>query len=297
MTPWQMLRCSVRHWLDDNAPGTAAALAFYSAFSMAPLLVIVLTLAGAVVGTETAMQQVESQLTMMLGPTTAELLMQAVRSSQQTDGRIATIVSIATLLIGATSVLAALTRALEQIWETPPALRSKGLFGWLRTRLLSLGFILALGFLLLASLTVSTALSAIGAWFARRHTELLVVTGSLDVLVSLLFVAGLFALIYRYVPRRRLPWRVVLTGGAITALLFDMGRWVVGFYLAHTTQPSAFGAAAAFAALLLWLYYTAQIFLFGAHFTACLGGLHEEKALRHKPEGQSGPGKTTLRDQ
>lgn len=285
MNAIELLRCSVRHWIDDNAPGTGASLAFYSAFSLAPLLVIVMALAGAVVGAETAMQQVEVQLTMMLGPSTAALLMQAVRSSQQVDGIIATVVSIATLLVGATSVLAALKRALEEIWETPATQRRKGIRGWVHTRLLSLGFILALGFLLLTSLTVSTALSAIGSWFASRYAGLIAITGALDLLVSLLLIAALFALIYRYVPERRVAWRVVIAGGLITALLFNVGRWAVGLYLAHTTQPSAFGAAAAFAALLLWLYYTAQIFLFGAHFTACLGGLHrqDEKGSRPKP--------------
>jgi membrane protein len=101
--------------------------------------------------------------------------------------------------------------------------------------------------------------------------------GVLDFLVSLLLVSLLFALIYRYMPARRLAWKVVFTGGVLTALLFDAGRWAIGLYLAHSTQPSAFGAAASFAALLLWLYYTAQIFLFGAEFTACLGGVREEK--------------------
>lgn len=274
---WQLLRCSFDNWLDNNAPGTGASLAFYSAFSLAPLLVIVLTLTGAIVGADVATRQVESQLTMMLGPDTAELLIQAVRSSQRTDGAIATLVSIATLLVGATSVLAALKRALEQIWEIPVSERRAGLVGWLRTRLISLGFILALGFLLLASLTVSTALSGASAWFASRYAQLIAVTGLLDLLISLLLIATLFALIYRYVPDRRLPWRIALTGGFVTALLFDLGRWLVALYLAYTTQPSAFGAAAAFVALLLWLYYNAQIFLFGAQFTACLGGLHDPK--------------------
>ncbi len=149
--------------------------------------------------------------------------------------------------------------------------------GWVRTRFLSLGFILALDFLLLASLSITTGLSGIRGQLTASHPGMVGLIGAVDLVVSLVLVAVLFAVIYRYMPARRLPWTVVLIGGALTAILFDVGRWAVGLYLAHSTQASAFGAASSFVALLLWLYYTAQIFLFGAEFTACLGGLREEK--------------------
>ncbi len=130
------------------------------------------------------------------------------------------------------------------------------------------------------SLTVSTALSGIRVHIAASHPALVGAVAILDFLVSLGLVSSLFALIYRYMPARRLAWPVVLSGGVLTAVLFDIGRWAIGLYLAHSTQPSAFGAAASFAALLLWLYYTAQIFLFGAEFTACLGGVRDEEKAR-----------------
>src|SRR5205823_5279265 len=142
-----------------------------------------------------------------------------------------------------------------------------------------------LGFLLLVSLTVSTVLANVRARIIKQHVALVSMVGVLDFLFSLLLVSLLFALIYRYMPARRLAWRVVLIGGVLTALLFDAGRWVIGLYLAHSTQPSAFGAAASFAALLLWLYYTAQIFLFGAEFTACLGGVRQALPERATPSG------------
>jgi membrane protein len=188
---------------------------------------------------------------------------------------LATWISAITLVISATTVFSALESALESIWEdTTPATR--GLRGWIRRRLLSVGFILALGFLLLVSLTVTTGLATLRKEVTDRHVALVGGIGFLDLIISLLLISGLFALIYRYMPARRLPWRVVLSGGLLTAVLFYIGRWGIGLYLAHSTQPTAFGAAASFAALLLWLYYSAQIFLFGAEFTSVLGGLRQK---------------------
>jgi membrane protein len=163
---------------------------------------------------------------------------------------------------------------LEQIWKSD-ALAVPGLRGWIRTRFLSLGFILTLGFLLLVSLTVSTGISMLQKHLGASHPTAMWAVGVLDVMVSIGLVAVLFALIFRYMPGRQLPWRAVAAGGVLTAILFDIGRWAVGLYLAHSTQPSAFGAAASFATLLLWLYYTSLIFLFGAEFTSCLGGLRD----------------------
>jgi membrane protein len=278
--------CAARYWSADNASTTGAALAFYCAFSLAPLLVIILTLAGLIVGANAAYGQVGAQLNSLFGPSTAAIVLQAVKTAQQPQGRLATLVSVVTLLISATTVLAAIEAALEQIWKSA-AIAPQGLRGWVRTRFLSFGFILTLGFLLLVSLTVSTALAGIRARVAASHPALVGAVGTLDFLVSLALVSALFALIYRYMPARRLAWHVVLSGGVLTAVLFDIGRWAIGLYLAHSTQPSAFGAAASFAALLLWLYYTAQIFLFGAEFTACLGGVRNEESTPVKPRKRS----------
>lgn len=268
--------CAANHWSSDNASTTGAALAFYCAFSLAPLLVILLTIAGAVVGAETAYGQVGEQLTALFGQSTAKVILGAVRSSQQFEGVVSTVVSAITLLIGASTVLAALDTALEKIWRSETLLPT-GVRGWVRTRLLSFGFILALGFLLLVSLTISTALANLRGWVAKRYAEIVGLIGALDFVATLVLVSMLFALIYRYMPARRMPWKTVIAGGVLTAVLFDIGRWAIGLYLAHSTQPSAYGAAASFAALLLWLYYTAQIFLFGAEFTACLAGLRDER--------------------
>jgi membrane protein len=279
---FSLATCAARYWNSDNASTTGAALAFFCAFSLAPLLVILLAIAGWIVGASAAYSEMTLQLEALFGPATAKILLGAVKSSQQTEGLFATIVSFITLMISATTVLAALEAALEQIWGSA-SLAPPGLRGWLRARFLSFAFILTLGFLLLVSLTISTGLTSVRARFAAHNPALVGMVGAFDIILSLLLVSALFALIFRYMPARRLGWKAVALGGLLTAVLFDIGRWAIGLYLAHSTQPSAFGAAASFAALLLWLYYTAQIFLFGAEFTACLGGLRDQNRDRRDP--------------
>jgi membrane protein len=272
-----LILCAGRNWISDNASTTGASLAFFCAFSLAPLLVIVMTVTGWIVGASAAYAQIGVQLNALFGQSTAKVLMDAIKNSQQAQGLLATVVSVVTLLIGATTVLSALETLLEQIWEVE-AIAYSGIKGWIRARLLSLGFILALGFLLLVSLTISTGLSNLQKQLVEEKVALVSILGAADLTVSILLVSLLFALIFRYLPARRLPWKVVAIGGLLTAVLFDVGRWAVGLYLGHSAQPSAFGAAASFAALLLWLYYTSLIFLFGAEFTACLGGLRKQQA-------------------
>jgi membrane protein len=267
-------RCAVTHWVADNSATTGAALAFYCAFSLAPLLVILLSIAGRIAGEERAYGYLSEQLAGLFGTATTQILLEAMASSETTDGVIASIVSVVTLLIGATTVFAALESALAQIWgkdEFEPS----GVTAWVRTRVLSFGVILAVGFLLLVSLSISTALTALRGVVAERFTGLVALVALVDFAISLALVTGLIALIYRYLPTRRMEWRPTVWGALATALLFHLGRYAVGLYLSRSTQPSAFGAAAAFAAMLLWLYYTAQIFLLGAEFTACLGGVRD----------------------
>ena len=278
--PWELLKCAAGHWAGDRAATTGAALAFYCAFSLAPLLVIVVTLTGWIVGTEVAERQLGEQLRALFGPATAGVVVTAMDNAQTVDGTLAAALSVVTLIIGATTVFAALEGALQDIWGAR-AVAPSGVYGWVRARLLSFGLILAVGFLLLVSLTVSTAIAALRSFVAHYYEGLVVLTALLDFAITLALIAALIAVIFRYLPARRLSWSPVLWGALLTALLFQLGRWAIGFYLARSTQPTAFGAAASFAALLLWLYYSAQIFLFGAEFTACLGNTRVvEKAER-----------------
>jgi membrane protein len=263
--------CAIAYWYRDHASSLGAALAFYCAFSLGPLLIIIVTVSGWIVGAEAAYGYVGSQLRMLFGPGSAEIVLDAMRSSQTADGLAATAVSVVTLLIGATTVFAALEGALEQIWGRRPQ-QLPGWLGFLRTRLVSFGFILTIGFLLLVSLAITTALSALRGYVSARFTGLVVLIGVTDFLLSIALSTALVAVIYRYMPARRLAWRPVLGGALATALLLHLGRWAIGLYLGKTAQPSAFGAAASFVMLLLWLYYSAQIFLLGAEFTACIAG-------------------------
>ena len=272
---WTLAKCAVKNWVADRSSTAGAALAFFSAFSLAPLLVILLTVAGWIVGTEAAYGQLSDTLTQLFGRATARVLLEAMKHSQESEGIAAAAISIVSLIIGATTVFAALEEALDNIWRAQ-SLAPSGIWGWLRVRILSFGMILAVGFLLLVSLSITAALSALRSFIAARFTELVIVTSALDFVISVALVTGLIALIYRYLPSKRLPWRSVLIGGLVTALLFYLGRWLIGLYLARATQPSAFGAAASFAAMLLWLYYSAQIFLLGAEFTACAGGIQRD---------------------
>jgi len=276
--PWSILKGTTENWLEDQASSIAAALAFYCAFSLAPLLIISVTIAGWIVGGELAYSYLGSQVTLLFGKQSADLILQAMASSQSTDGIWATIVSAVMLLIGATTVFAALESALQQIWggRVP---RPRDWRGFVRTRLVSFGFILAIGFLLLVSLTLTTALAALRGYALRHFEGMVGMFALLDFLLSVALGTGLVALMYRYLPAQRLAWRHVLTGALVTALLFHLGRWAIGLYLGRATQPTAFGAAASFAALLLWFYYSAQIFLFGAEFTAWLGQSRKPRPL------------------
>jgi len=278
---WSLVKCAISHWAADNSATIGAALAFYCAFSLAPLLIILVTIAGWIIGAEMAQGYLSDQLAALFGQATAQVLLDAMESSQTAEGTVATIVSFVSLLIGATTVFAALEAALENIWGAT-SLAPTGLKGWIRSRVLSFGVILAFGFLLLVSLSISTALTGLQGIIAKRFAELVVLTAVLDFVISIGLITGLIALIYRYLPARRLPWRPILQGAFATAVLFHLGRYAVGLYLSQSAQPSAFGAAAAFAAMLLWLYYTAQIFLLGAEFTACLGGIRDEQDAARK---------------
>jgi membrane protein len=267
---WEVAKQAGVNWSIDEASSLGAALAFYCAFSLAPLLVIVVTIVGHIVGAQRAYGYVASELSALLGSGSAQLLLSAMRSSQTQQGTIATVVSIISLVVGATSVFTVLEVALEQMWGIETR-TSRGWWGFVRTRLMSLGVILAIGFLLLVSLSITTAVSALRAFVAHQYTGFLVLTEAFNILLSIGMSTALVALIYQYMPIRRMAWAPILVGALVTALLFHAGRWAIGLYLGKAVQPSAFGAAASFAALLLWLYYSAQIFLYGAEFTACLG--------------------------
>lgn len=277
---WNLILCAARQWSLDNASTLGAALAFYCAFSLAPLLVLLVTTVGWITGADAAYGYLSQQLTSLFGSSTAEVLINAARASQGKDGAVGTVISIVSLLVGATTVFSALESSLELIWGSQ-TLVPQGLRGFVRSRLLSFGLIIAVGFLLLVSLALSTALSVLKARVFHVQQSLATsIAMGLDLVTTVSLTTTLFAIAFRYLPAKRIKWTLAFNGALFTAFLFQLGRWLIGFYLGRSNQPTAFGAAASFVALLLWLYYSAQIFLFGAEFTSCLAGFRQDKTTQ-----------------
>jgi membrane protein len=265
---WQLIKEAVSAWIDDYAPSMGAALAYYTLFSIAPLLVIVIGIAGLVFGAEAAQGAIVGQLGGLIGEEGARAVEGLlVRANEPAHGFVATVVGVVTLLIGSTTVFAELQSALDRIWEVAPEQAGGGLWSLLRKRLLSLGMILVLGLLMLVSLVLSAALAALGTWWGGAFAGFEALLHALNFTVSFLLITGLFAAIYKLMPRASIAWRDVWVGAGVTALLFTVGKFLIGLYLGKSGVTSAFGAAGSMVVLLVWVYYSAQIFLLGAEFT------------------------------
>jgi membrane protein len=264
---WSLARETVRGWLGDFAPSMGAGIAYYTAFSLAPLLIIVIAIAGMVFGEDAARGYLYAQLADLLGPQGAQVVRQMVeRSGESQEGIIAPIVSVVFLLIGATTVFAELQSDLDRIWKAPAPTWS-GWWGMLRSRVLSLGMVVSIGFLLLVSLVFSAALAALSKWWSGRFEGIEGVLYALDFIVSLGVISAMFALIYKILPRVKIGWRDVWVGAVATALLFTIGKFLVGLYIGQSRVATGFGAAGSLVVVLVWVYYSAQIFLLGAEFT------------------------------
>ncbi|HYX65525.1 MAG TPA: YhjD/YihY/BrkB family envelope integrity protein [Burkholderiales bacterium] len=260
-----LVRESAAAWSEDYAPSMGAALSYYSLFSIAPLLLIVIGIAGVAFGEEAARGAIFGQLQGLLGADSAkavEAMLQAADKPQQ--GLVSTIIGVAILVLGAMTVFGELQNALDRIWRAPVRTQTSGLWNLLRTRLLSFGMILGVAFLLMVSLVLSAALAALGKWWGPAFG---VLAHGVDILVSFGLVTVVFALIYRFIPRVHVAWHDVWLGAAVTSLLFAIGKFLIGLYLGKASVASTFGAAGSLVVLMIWVYYSAQIFLFGAEFT------------------------------
>jgi membrane protein len=276
-----VLTDSVASWVDHRADSKGAALAFYTLFAMTPILMLTIAVAGHFFGAEAARGEIVAQVQGLAGPNGAQAIQALLAAaSDPTSGLIATIVSSFLLLLSATSVFAELKGSMDEMWGIAPPRQTTFGMPFLRTRILSIGIVLALIFLFLVSLVVSAAL----AIFERRTGGALggtaVVLATASSIFSFCVIASMFAIIYKAMPDAPLSWRDVWTGAAFTAVLFSMGKYAIGLYLGSSDVASSFGAAGSLIALLLWVYYSAQIFFFGAAFTQqyalCFG------SLRHK---------------
>jgi membrane protein len=253
-------------WLADNAPSMGAALAFYSAFSLAPLLIIASAVAGVVFGATQARSAVVEQFRELIGPIGAESVERLLNATANLGtGLLATLVGIVLLLIGASSVVVELQNDLNRIWRAPKRDRS-GYTTMIRTRLIAFGLILGFGFLLLVSLVVSVGLAAL-VQHSRMFAQQGLVLHALNMVLSIGAYTVLFAMLFKFLPNASLSWRDVWRGACVTAVLFSLGQLGIGYYLGRSATTSAYAAAASLLVLLLWLYYAAQIFLFGAEFT------------------------------
>ena len=262
-----MGRATVDAWLDDRAPSMGAALAYYTLFSMAPLLLIAISVAGLIFGPDAARGEIFGQLQGLVGIAGAAAVQQLLESVNRPVGGVAsTLLGLALMLLGATTVFAELQDALDRIWRAP-ARPQGGLWSLLRARVLSFGLILGMGFLLIVSMLLGAAVAALQTWWSAWLGSWETLLSVLNVLSSYLLMTAMFALIYKLMPRVRIAWSDVWVGAVVTAGLFSLGRALIGAYLATGALGSGFGAAGALVVVLVWVYYSAQIFLLGAEFT------------------------------
>lgn len=287
----KMLKDTVLSFIDDEALSKGAAIAFYTVTSIGPVLLIVVAITGLAFGHDAAQNAISTQLNGLMGQQTAEVIQTAIASAAgKSSGIVATIIGIATLIATTTGVFGEMQSALNSIWKAKS--HATTVSRLIRARAASLGLVAALGFLLIVSLAVSAGLTAFG-----NYLDAIVPTGKLilpllNFVVSLALLAVLFASIYKVLPDRRLEWRDVIIGAVVTSVLFTVGKSLIGWYLGSSAVASSYGAAGGLIVLLLWVYYSVQIFLLGAEFTKIFANLHGSKqdqpiAARKTSHGQT----------
>lgn len=270
----RLLRTTYAKWTADHAQSLGAALAYYTVFSLAPLLLIVIAIAGMVVGQETAQGQIIWQIQGLVGEDSAKAIQHMVEEARKpAAGLIATGVALVMLLLGATGVFAQLQDALNTIWRVEEKPWG-GIWKTLKDRFISLLAVLGTGFLLLISLVISAALSAAGTALERFLPVPESLLQIINFLVSFVVITFLFAMIYKLLPDITIQWDDVWIGAIITSLLFTFGKFLIGLYLGKSDVGIAYGAAGSLVVILIWVYYASQIFLFGAEFTAVYAESH-----------------------
>jgi membrane protein len=277
---------SASSWIDHRGGSKGAALAFYTLFSMTPILMLVIVVAGSVFGAEAAQGEIVAQVQGLVGPNGAKVIEALLAAARDpASGKVATLVASVLLLVGATSVFAELKDSLDELWGIAKPSQSAFIV-LLRTRLLSFGMVLALAFLLLVSLIFSAALAILERYTGGFLGGFAAVLAIITSLISFGVIACMFAIIYKTLPDAPLTWRDVWIGALFTAGLFSLGKHVIGLYLGNSGVASSFGAAGSLIALLLWVYYSAQIFFLGAEFTRHyalrFGSLQQERLFAKK---------------
>lgn len=265
---WAITRDALRLWLDSDAFSHAGSLAFYTLFSLAPVVIIAVTIIGVVLGEQAAQGQVVGQLQDLMGAEAAAAVEQAVaRSRIQESGLLPSLLGAGALVLGATTVFAQMQHSLNGIWGVAARPNRSGLFALVKRRLLSLTVVLAIGFVLLVSLLLGVVLRAVLHFTHRFVPEVAALLSTAELLLSWLAMSMLFAAIFKVLPDVVLRWRDVFVGALVTALLFSVGKYAIALYLTHTATASTYGAAGSVVLILLWVYYSSLILLFGAAFT------------------------------
>lgn len=273
---------AVQSWSDDYAPSMGAALSYYSVFSMAPLLLIVISVAGLVFGEEAARGELFGQLAGLMGADAARTLETLLASvNKPAQGIVSTLIGLGVLLIGATTVFGELQNALDRIWRAPARNTSGGLWNLLHTRLLSFGMVLGIAFLLMVSLVLGAVVSALGKWWGDAFIGWELLAQLINIVLGFALTTGVFAMIYKIMPRVHVRWYDVWIGAAVTALLFTVGRFLIGLYIGKSGVASSFGAAGSLIVIFVWVYYSAQVFLMGAEFTWLYA--RQYGSMRHLP--------------
>ncbi len=274
-------------WSEHNAPRLGAALGFYTLLSIAPLLLVLVSVVGLAIGHKAAEADVIEQINALVGAVGAKAAQSLLEGPRNTaHGIIATAFGLLTLLFGASAVMVELRDALNTIWDVPaPQLSGlKRITGFVKERLFSFALVLAVGFLLVVSLAVSAWIAALGAFSASILPANEILLNVLNFVVSFSVVTGLFSAIYKFLPETRIEWRDVILGGAVTSVLFTIGKFALGIYLGKATFASTYGAAASIILLIIWVYYSAQIFFLGAEFTKVFANCYGSHPSHH-PEG------------
>jgi membrane protein len=265
---FSLLKETIKEWNQDKVPLYAAALAYYTVFSLAPLLLIAIAIAGAAFGEEAARGQIVGQIQGLVGQDGAEAIQTMLQNVQRpgSGGTIASVLGVVTLLFGASGVFGQLQEALNAIWEVKPK-PERGWKNFIQARFLSFAMVLVIGFLLLVSLVLSAVLVGIGNFFGSLFPGLVALGQGLNFLISYAVITVLFASIYKFLPDVRVPWKNLWIGASVTAILFNIGKYLIGLYLGNSSVGSTYGAAGSLVVILVWIFYSAQILLLGAEFT------------------------------
>ena len=276
---WQVLKSTVVSFVEDEALTRGAAIAFYTVTTIAPLLLIVISIAGLVFGRDAAQGAIVAQLGGLMGSQSAQFFQSIlVNASDKSAGVISSLVGFGTLIVTATGVFGEMQSALNKIWKTQP--QFSGLTALMRARAASLGLVVVMGFLLMVSLAVSTGLTALGAYLSNALPVGSVIISIFNFLISFVLIALLFGAIFKVLPDRDIKWSDVAVGAVATAALFTVGKFLIALYLGSSGVASTYGAAGALILLLLWVYYSVQIFLLGAEFTKAYSNIHGSTAAK-----------------